>query len=83
MASFVAGGVAGQAHFVMSHYLRQWKTSPRKSPVVFKPPKVRATMGAFLPTALSFLAFQYGGELAERWINNDVQAFPVYIWARR
>ena len=122
--AFCAGGIAGQAHYVVSHLLKQQRqqlprqhssskhqhailveqatkksttTAPTGTTAAkqqrhrpgsnnsffkrVKPPSLRATMGAFLPTALSFVAFQYGGELTERWINDEVSPFPVSIWS--
>jgi len=89
-AAFVAGGLAGQAQFVVNHYTRHWKVKAlqhtkvkSEKAYIPRPPGLRATVGAFLPTALCFVAFQYGGELTERWLNDEDprHPFPVYIWA--
>lgn len=93
-AAFVAGGFPGTAHFVVGHYTSHWKlmsASAKVAPQRSLPkrrsspplPRLRATMGAFLPTALCFLAFQYGGELTERWLDDEDmrRPFPVHIWA--
>jgi hypothetical protein len=85
-AAFVAGGVAGQGHLVVNHYTHSlfvhhpsasrrrhgansvrnlWNAPP-------KPPKARMVAGAFLPSALCFLAFRYGGVLAERLVTDNV-----------
>ena len=91
--SFLAGGWAGQIHFIISHYTRHWqklslhpnKTSENKLRRTRrqwpKPPKLRPTASAFLPTALCFVAFQYGGELTQKIIDEDNvrHPFPVYI----
>jgi hypothetical protein len=70
--TFVAGGLAGQIHYVVNHHTMHWKlqvaakvkhsVSSRAKPLGSI---VRASYGSFLPTALCFLAFQYGGEVAE------------------
>jgi hypothetical protein len=70
--TFVAGGLAGQIHYVVNHHTMHWKlqVSPKVKHSMSSRAKplgsiVRASYGSFLPTALCFLAFQYGGELAE------------------
>jgi hypothetical protein len=70
--TFVAGGIAGQIHYVVNHHTMHWKlqVSPKAKHFLSSRAKplgsiVRASYGSFLPTALCFLAFQYGGELAE------------------
>ena len=71
LISFGAGGVAGQCHYIVSHYLRQLhKSTDHGHP---HPHRVRHISAsslcvAFLPTAISFMAFQYGGELTERYL---------------
>ena len=92
--SFFAGGLAGQFHYIISHYTRHWqklslhpqtttskdklRQTRRQWP---KPPKLRPIAAAFLPTALCFVAFQYGGELTQKIIDEDGarHPFPVYI----
>ena len=65
--SFGAGGFAGQAHYIVSHYLRQWrKATDHGHHHVVRHVRVGTTCMAFLPTAISFMAFQYGGEITER-----------------
>jgi hypothetical protein len=94
VASFVAGGLAGQAHYCMSYYTRHWKwqhshihskqqhaahaTAPpppvsfpmavvtRKIPL----PQSQAIRGAFIPTAITFVAFQYGGQVFAKIMAN-------------
>ena len=95
-AAFVAGGLAGQGHLVVNHYthslfvhhpssrrrhgansiLSIWSTLP-------KPPKARMVAGAFLPSALCFLAFRYGGVLAERLLADGVDAIDLGANERR
>jgi len=85
--SFVAGGLAGQLHYIVSTYTRHWKllSLQQKSSNHYKRklhlPKLRPTAAAFLPTALCFVAFQYGGELTQKLIDEDDarHPFPVYI----
>lgn len=90
--SFVAGGFAGQLHYIVSTYTRHWKLLTLRSRdktlqkqkhrrVWPKLPKLRPTAAAFIPTALCFVAFQYGGELTQRIIDEDDarHPFPVYI----
>lgn len=50
----LAGGVAGQFQHVMSHLLEQptWKT--------VRPPSLASSLWAFPPSAIAFLAFEYG-----------------------
>jgi hypothetical protein len=86
-AAFVAGGVAGQGHLVVNHYTHHLfvhqPASRRRHgasslPTVWsnlpKPPKARLVAGAFLPSALCFLAFRYGGVLAERLLADGEDA---------
>jgi hypothetical protein len=88
IATFVAGGVAGQAHLIVNHYThnlystehrkakvnsqRHLSQSPARRFVVLQshPPKAIAVFGAFLPSGLCFLAFRYGGALAETLLND-------------
>jgi hypothetical protein len=86
-AAFVAGGVAGQGHLVVNHYTHHLfvhqPASRRRHgassvPTIWsglpKPPKARMVAGAFLPSALCFLAFRYGGVLAERLLADGEDA---------
>eukprot|EP00542_Grammatophora_oceanica_P013095 CAMPEP_0194032948 /NCGR_PEP_ID=MMETSP0009_2-20130614/5778_1 /TAXON_ID=210454 /ORGANISM="Grammatophora oceanica, Strain CCMP 410" /LENGTH=363 /DNA_ID=CAMNT_0038673537 /DNA_START=92 /DNA_END=1183 /DNA_ORIENTATION=+ len=60
VTSFLAGGLAGQVHHVVSHYSRCW---------LFGQPsalQLRPLLASFGPTSIIFLAFQFGGELSER-----------------
>ena len=76
MISMLAGGVAGQAHYLVSHYLRQWHLytdhhhhhSTHHHHHKVQHVSVGNVLRAFGPTALSFLAFQYGGELTAQWL---------------
>jgi hypothetical protein len=79
-AAFVAGGVAGQGHLVVNHYTHSLFVHDRKHGAnsvrnlwnaLPKPPKARLVAGAFLPSALCFLAFRYGGVLAERLVTDN------------
>ena len=99
LLTFVAGGVAGQAHECVTHYLRQWrrlvplyaqkdrstKISKVKSPQStkdhhhhrprpWKHVRWQSLLGAFLPTGLSFVAFQYAEEWTEQWLFPDPEA---------
>lgn len=65
ITSFLAGGFAGQVHHLVHHITWHWKKSSRPHRLL---PPLRSTLGAFGPTALAFVAFQYGGELTERMI---------------
>lgn len=73
ITSFLAGGVAGQVHHVVSYITTPWQTGHEwkqggggVASVGIRLPSWRSTMGAYLPTALAFVAFQYGGEMTER-----------------
>ena len=66
LVSFGAGGFAGQSHYIVSHYLRQLRKTTNHSHHIVRHPTLSTTCIAFLPTAISFMAFQYGGELTER-----------------
>lgn len=88
-AAFLAGGSAGVAQYTANHYTRHWKmqaidsarTSKVFKHVLPKQPSLRALCSPFMPTALCFLAFQYGGEITERWLDDEDtrHPFPVYI----
>jgi hypothetical protein len=98
--AFVAGGFAGQLHYIVDHHTLQWKRqATAKSASQSKRAKssttcsssssssssgttsnrttlspgslLRASCGSFLPTALCFVAFQYGGELTESLLRKD------------
>ena len=69
--SFSAGGFAGQAHYIVSHYLRQLRKATDHSHHRVRHPTASSTCIAFLPTAIGFMAFQYGGELTERFLILD------------
>jgi hypothetical protein len=71
LVSFGAGGFAGQAHFVVSHYLRQFRKSSEFAHHQIRHPRAAVICMAFVPTAFSFVAFQYGGELTERLLEED------------
>ena len=67
--AFLAGGVAGEAHqivtLVMTHHNpRDWRTIL---------PKMRPTIASFALTGLCFVAFEFGGELTERALTSDQQ----------
>lgn len=91
-ASFVAGGVAGQISYVMNYYSRQWRFTAFSHPKVersdFKVrtnklhhPNMRAVANSFPPMAIAFLAFQYGGEIAESILNDrsDTSHFLILV----
>jgi hypothetical protein len=76
MTSFFAGGVAGQVRHVVSHTTTPWQTGQEWKrggvrSVGIRLPSLRSTTGAYLPTALAFVAFQYGGELTERMMEEQ------------
>lgn len=71
LVSFGAGGFAGQAHFVVSHYLRQLRKSSELTHHQIRHPRMAVICMAFVPTAFSFVAFQFGGELTERLLEED------------
>lgn len=74
----VAGGLSGQVQYVASHYLEQWlgivttatvqeNTSIRASLISKKmlatAPALRPALFAFVPSAIGFVAFEYGKNL--------------------
>ena len=87
--TFCAGGLAGQAHYLVSHYLRQWRIGslalnkkPKKKKqqqqqhhlhgkVKWKAIPWGPFLGSFLSTGVSFVAFQYAGELMEQWMTSE------------
>jgi hypothetical protein len=63
VSTFLAGGLAGQFHHVLTHYTSHWKSSNRrKLPPV---PRLRHTLSSFLPMALCFSAFEHGVEACD------------------
>jgi hypothetical protein len=69
--AFVAGGIAGQVHHFVNFATVQWKlqvqrTSRHVSQIINLPPPLRTNLSAFVPTALCFVAFQYGGDVTTR-----------------
>ena len=60
----VAGGLAGQFQHVASHILEQQQQQAHKTGHVFSRwsalPSLRSTLWAFPPSAIAFLAFEYG-----------------------
>jgi hypothetical protein len=95
-AAFIAGGVAGQGHLVVNHYTHHLfvhqPASRRRHgasalPTIWsslpKPPKARLVAGAFLPSALCFLAFRYGGVLAERLLADGEDAMESGSYEHR
>lgn len=61
LATFLAGGWAGQLHHVAQHYTSHWRQfhSQHQLP---PPPRIRPTMTSFVPMAMCFLAFEHGAE---------------------
>ena len=66
----LAGGLAGQFQYVVSHYSEQLvlsKPQPRtagsrssRKPVTLSPILFRRLLAAFLPSSIAFVAFEYG-----------------------
>jgi hypothetical protein len=62
----VAGGMAGQLQYIMSHYTKQWlrlEADVGEATVVTsmrRPPVLRNILMAFPPSAIGFIAFEYG-----------------------
>lgn len=52
----VAGGLAGQAQHVVSHYIEQVVTTP----IRWTLPALRPLMVAFVPSGIAFVALEYG-----------------------
>lgn len=71
LVSFGAGGFAGQAHYIVSHYLRQLRKATDHSRHIVRHPSPGTICAAFFPTALAFMAFQYGGEITQRMLALD------------
>jgi hypothetical protein len=61
-AIVIAGGLAGQAQHIVSHILEQ--TTPGQQPFRFVTkrslPSLKSTLWAFPPSAIAFVAFEYG-----------------------
>jgi hypothetical protein len=55
----LAGGLAGQAQHVASHFLEQLLLEEAGTITNFRP-GLRPTLMAFLPTSVAFVAFEYG-----------------------
>lgn len=55
----LAGGLAGQAQHVASHFLEQLLLEEAGTITNFRP-GLRPTLMAFLPTSIAFVAFEYG-----------------------
>jgi hypothetical protein len=61
----IAGGLAGQVQHIVSHYSEQLLITAEAirvpiSALRLQPPTIRPTMFAFLPSAIAFVAFEYG-----------------------
>jgi hypothetical protein len=77
--AFVAGGFAGQLHYVADHYTRHWRRSATNKEGFFSSllvsrrqlPNLKATMSAFGPTAFCFVLFQYGSDIVDRMCDDD------------
>ena len=65
LASVLAGGWAGQMHHVVQHYISHWREFRQQQRSRLRPPRLRPTMAAFVPMALSFAAFEHGAEGVE------------------
>lgn len=85
--AFFAGGFAGKVHHVVNHSSRYWKLMAKRREATMnrrllpRPPSFRATLSAFLPTGVCFLAFQYGTEFYDQLLDEKMEQnpFPVYI----
>jgi len=64
LATCFAGGVAGQLHHISQHYTSHWRQfrSVRQLP---PPPRIQPVLASFIPMALCFAVFEYGGDSAE------------------
>uniref|UniRef100_A0A7S4UUY9 Uncharacterized protein n=1 Tax=Ditylum brightwellii TaxID=49249 RepID=A0A7S4UUY9_9STRA len=77
---FIAGGIAGQTHYALSHYTEHWKTRAMEPQIkstkvgpknqmslktiwkhVPKRPSVYSIAASFVPTSVTFVAFEFGG----------------------
>lgn len=64
LATFVAGGLAGQMHHVSQHYTSHWRQY-RCLHQLPPPPRIRPMAASFLPMAICFAVFEHGAESAE------------------
>ena len=64
----LAGGLAGQAQHVASHFLEQLLLEEAGTITNFRP-GLRPTLMAFLPTSIAFVAFEYGR--SELYLHDD------------
>lgn len=60
VSTFLAGGLSGQFHRVLTHYTSHWKNNRQK--LLPPMPRLRHTLSSFLPMALCFSAFEHGVE---------------------
>jgi len=79
-AAFVAGGIAGQVHQFVSYITSHWKLQALQSAssdfsvsrhakqYSRLMPTLKANLSAFGPTALCFVAFQYGEDFTARLV---------------
>jgi hypothetical protein len=76
-ATFLAGGFAGQAHVVFTHYASHWKmrnhTRNNNFPLGRMPkrPSLRMVFRGFLPSALAFTVFEHGADMIMRYTDVD------------
>ena len=81
LSSFLAGGLAGQAHSVMDHYTRIWKLQAIGIEAMgnsLSLPSLRPMLASFLPTGACFVAFQYGADFYERMVTEDTAMRRLY-----
>lgn len=60
-----AGGIAGQVHQLVTHAMANSRTLDWRKMLAVP---IRSTLPTFWITGLSFVAFEFGGELTERYI---------------
>lgn len=65
LISFLAGGLAGQVHHVVSHVVANHHHNGSGS-ILKRLPTIRSTLPSIWITGLCFIAFEHGGDLAER-----------------
>jgi NADH:ubiquinone oxidoreductase subunit len=65
VASFIAGGWAGQLHHMVQHYTSHWRDFRVRLHQSPRPPRIRSIMTAFAPMAMCFAAFEHGAEGVE------------------
>jgi hypothetical protein len=76
-ATFLAGGCAGQAHAIFTHYASHWKmrnhSRSDNSPLGRMPkrPSLRMIAKGFLPSALAFTVFEHGADMILHCIDID------------